>query len=214
MRNTDDQDGFATDATTEVSDDLDLLLAGSAPGVSRPTAERSEALVHLVTATRLQALRGPGRPRRVPRAAAFVGAGALVLAGAGAAAAVVHSHWQVPWADDAVAQLRFTVPSGAQCEAIIGGFSGPHDTVAAAERYVHSTDLASVVDLDAAYAQVRLASIDGSELPPTDENNDTRYRIAVSEAVYGAIAKEMGRQGLSVDGFQIQGDDHCAGDEQ
>lgn len=106
------------------------------------------------------------------------------------------------------------MPSGAECEEIIGGFTGSPDTVAAAERYVRSIDLASVVDFEAAYSKVQIASGDGSELPPADQLNDIRYRIAVGEAVYSAIASDLGREGFSIDGFQIEGEEHCTGDEQ
>ncbi len=195
-------------------EELDLLLARSAPAVSPPTAERTDELAGLVAATRLEVLSGPARVRRLPRAAAFAGVGALVLAGAGAGAAAAGWHWRSPWADHAVARLHFTVPSGAACEEIIGGFTGPPDTVRAAERYVGSVDLASVVDVEAAYSKVRITSSDGSELPPSDQVNDVRYRIGVTEGVYGAIASAVEREGLSTDRFQIEGEAHCAGDEQ
>ncbi len=94
------------------------------------------------------------------------------------------------------------------------GSLAPPDTVAAAERYVRSIDIASVVDLEAAYGQIQITSGDGSELPRQDRLNDIRYRIGAGEAVYHAIASELGREGFSVDGFQIEGEEHCAGDAQ
>jgi hypothetical protein len=104
------------------------------------------------------------------------------------------------------------VPSGAECEETIGGFTGPADTIAAAERYARGIDIASVVDLAAAYEQVQITSGDGSELPRHDRLNDIRCRIGAGEAVHHAIVSERRRQGLPVNGFRFEGEEHCAGD--
>lgn len=139
--------------------DLDTLLSECAPAISEHGPLRGAALEAMARDAR-------PTPRRVRRPLA-IGAGAFALLLAGGAAAGAAYDWHVPWQDDA-APFAFALPSGAECNGILGNVQGPADEVAATNAFLGRSNLLDVVDIDAGIAWLRAHPMpfqlaDGSE---------------------------------------------------
>lgn len=106
---------------------LDALLTAAAPVRTRRDAETAVAIDAMVDAARFDAA---SRRRGIARLAAIGAAGALLLSGAGAAVAVSSGYWS-PWAEQPDGFVRFTVPSGAECEIRYGDLDARRDVAAA-----------------------------------------------------------------------------------
>jgi len=70
------------------------------------------------------------------------------MLGFGGATAAAAFDWHSPWADDAAAEVTYTLPSGAVCTGIIGNFKGEDEAVAAAEAFMGQPTLIETLDID------------------------------------------------------------------
>ncbi|GIG53540.1 hypothetical protein [Demequina activiva] len=190
---------------------LDERLDSSAPATTAPTADRAEALRHLISAT------GPRRRTRL-RAGAAV-AGGLALLGVGSVAAADAWGWTSWWADDAVSEVTYTLPSGAVCEGILGNFRGAAEEVQAAEEFMAQPDLLDRVDVETHYADARAANYvaildDGIEVdagPGTPYwSADDRYAQAVGLATSDALHDHLRDVGV-LERLSYEAESRCPG---
>ena len=191
--------------------DLDTLLSASSPATSPDGPVREAALEAIARDSR------PSRGRRVRRPL-LAGAGALALVLAGGMAASAAFDWHVWWADEAAAEVTYTLPSGAVCTGIVGNVTGPPDAVAAANELLVRDDLFSIIDIDAAIADLRATPtmhtlpdgtiVDGG--PGTEYSTaDYEYEHAVDLAVSAALWDTLGEQGFALQGVSYEGVLNC-----
>ncbi len=192
---------------------LDALLDGSAPQVSAVTRERSTAMGALLDEVR------PVRPRRSWRTWAAFGGAALLL-GAGGVATAESRPWESWWADDAVTELSYTLPSGAVCTGILGNVYGPEESVEAAEEFLARPDLleilepaieAQVGDLVDAVRTAELADGQTVDAGPGTPywSDDVAYHDAVWDAAVDAMYAQLEEDGYEIDGLSISGEERC-----
>lgn len=100
----------------DTPDNLDMLLARSAPTPLRVDADLDRTMDQVAHDARAQAsAERPRSARRTPRLVAGVSLAVLLTGGAGAAAAAGGFEW-LPWAQEPDAAYVFTLPSGRECE--------------------------------------------------------------------------------------------------
>lgn len=197
--------------------DLDTLLSESAPLTSQDGPVRAAALEAMARDAR------PSRGRRVRRPL-LAGAGALALVFAGGMAASAAFDWHVPWANDAVAEVTYTLPSGELCPAIIGNLKGSPRAVEAAEELLGDPGFIATIDLDAAFAKYKQAAAEGEtyfegELvdggPGTQYWDEDREWVESSgAAIVSAVEMHLDELGLageleSFDSEYLCGDDQA-----
>lgn len=170
---------------------LDRLLDEAAPA-TRFNASRGRRRA-TIRAARREA--GMGRPR-VPRTAVAAGL-TLALLGGGTAAAFASPdlrEWFFSGVQDPYVTVQYTVPSGAVCTETSGDPIATDAAAADALRaWLASADVVSLVDIDAALAQIR--SYD--EYDQSQIGSDDEYRFAMSIAVVLAAREELQRQGFA-----------------
>ncbi|NYI42229.1 hypothetical protein [Demequina lutea] len=182
--------------------DLDTLLSECAPAISEHGPLRGAALEAMARDAR-------PTPRRVRRPLA-IGAGAFALLLAGGAAAGAAYDWHVPWQDDA-APFAFALPSGAECNGILGNVQGPADEVAATNAFLGRSNLLDVVDIDAGIAWLRAHPMpfqlaDGSEeimVPGSPHwTADFEYELGFQMAYQDAIRSNLAAQGYDMNSLE------------
>lgn len=136
-----------------VESPLDLALDASAPPTSSDTVQRAPALKALAREVPTQTSR-----RRHRKPLVLGGVIGVLMLGFGGAAAASAFDWHSPWADDAAAEVTYTLPSGAVCTGIIGNFKGEDEAVAAAEALMRQPKLIKTLDIDAALAEIAVHS--------------------------------------------------------
>lgn len=192
---------------------LDALLDASAPTITQRTAERDDALHAMVVVARPR--------RRVRPRAGMAIVGGISLAGLGGVAVAAGLGWTAWWADDAVNEFSYTVPSGVVCTQIIGNFRGDPEAVAAAEDFMAQPDLFQTLDIDQALADVRADTHmrelpDGSNVPAGPGtpywSEDRALTNAVSHASSTALIRELESRGLETDGFNWEAEQRCSGE--
>lgn len=192
--------------------ELEEMLNASAPTTTRRTDERADALRAMVSATR-------PRRRLRPRVGVAI-AGGIALLGVGGVAAAEGLGWTVPWADEAVNEVTYTLPSGAVCTGIYGGFWGGPLEVEAAEAVMSRPDLIETLDIDRHYdgqrAKHYTATLeDGSRVPAGPGtpywSDDEVYHRAVTLAASDAIWDEIDARGIESDILEWQSDSQCPG---
>lgn len=179
--------------------DLDTLLSESAPHTSEHEPRRTAALEAMARETSPRLSR---RGRRGLRVVVVSAIGAATL-GLGSVAAADALGWDAPWADDAAGEYTYTLPSGAQCSAIVGNVRGPDDAVAEANAFLERDDLLDRIDIDAAIAFLRAwpttydrddgTTVDagpGTEYWTSDFEYEQAMTRAVSEALWQHLADE------------------------
>lgn len=203
------------------TDPLDRLLEVSAPSVTPDSPALADQLHHMVPeASEPAAARRPSRPR--PSRTAIAGlTSALVVVGAGSAAA--GGVWS-PWAQDPDTTVTYTLPSGATCEMRLGDVQDADPAMTAAiQDYLADVDLESVIDVDAQISALRadrdvfVVADDGSMTPawygtPDYKSPDEEYNLAHSMAITEAVTDELERQGFDTPaGFSYAGEAQCPG---
>jgi len=190
-------------------EDLDELLDASSPPTTPITAEVAAEISRLRSVT----LPAPGRrgPRRWARPVGVTLAAVALLGGAASAAAAT-GLWTVPWAPAALTSFTYTLPSGAQCEQIIGNVTGSDPAQVEAVEYVYrSTDFDALLTDEAIAATItqrRAAgpglyqNADGSTAPSgygtTHYNADEEYSTAVYDIVVTAVYDELSSRGIEI----------------
>ncbi|WP_062135840.1 hypothetical protein [Demequina aestuarii] len=191
--------------------ELDAKLNASVPVTTHRTRERDDALRAMVAATR------PKRRLR-PRMGVAI-AGGIALVGAGGVAAADALGWTSWWADDAVNEVTYTLPSGAVCEGILGNFRGTSEEVEAAEEFMAQPDLFDSVDVETHYADARAANYvatldDGTEVdagPGTPYwSADDRYADAVGLATSVALHDHLRDLGV-LERLSYEAESRCPG---
>ncbi len=189
-------------------------LDASAPLTAEFTHERESALEALVTATK-----PASRRRRRARTGAVV-AGSALLVGLGGVAVAEEVGWTSWWADDAAAEVTYTLPSGLECTEIVGNFKGDPEAVALAEEFMARPDLMESIDPSARYQEAREANrvahlADGSTEPAGPGtiywSDDAEYRYALDVAVTEAMYAYMEEHGGDLDGLTSEGEISCPG---
>jgi len=206
------------DHTDNGDETLDALLLAAAPRVSTITEPVEDELARIsVDARNGSAEVRRGRTRK-SRAVAFGVACAVVLGGAGAAAASSQVDWG-PWdeAEEGEYILSFVVPSGAECLMSIDGIRASDPVlVEALESYLAGPDIKRDADVRAELVALRgdgdrwWVNADGSKVPawygtaryPTP---DEEYKWAFASAVTAAILAELHTQGYSDAQFSEDG---------
>jgi hypothetical protein len=200
--------------TSRYSDDpaLDALLDASSPPTPQGDAMTPAEARALVASALDQAAAAPRR-RPGRRRALVVGAAAVMgLAGIGAAAAAVTQIDWSGWASDPDVAYTFTLPSGATCEARIGGTIGAsNESVDQARAFFREHDVLAMVDVDAEIARMRAeedraviiddagTQVDASYGTAYYPSPDEEYQWAVSKVVGELFADELEWQGGALD---------------
>jgi hypothetical protein len=129
--------------------DLDDLLTHAAPRDIVVTPAIEDELARMTIAARTDHGRHSRGRRHLSRAATVGISTAIVLATAGAAAAAAFGPWYSGWAEDPVATITYTVPSGDTCERRIGAIAGadPDMRVAVQDFLPHPTSLTSSISM-------------------------------------------------------------------
>jgi len=184
-------------------DQLDELLARSAPRTTTATPELRDELTRMAVAS--VAERRPSGARRRLRVALGAGiATVAVLAGAGTAAATGLIEWG-PWAQDPDVVYAYTLPSGEACELRVT--FDDRATGEVARDVVANLDLAAEIDVARNIAMLRaMPSTGGDEFgnswdtgygtefyPGVDEEFDTAVGFAVTEV----IGEELNARGVA-----------------
>ncbi|WP_084106061.1 hypothetical protein [Demequina sp. NBRC 110056] len=177
--------------------ELDHALDASAPATSHRTAERDSALKELISSTRPR--------RRAGLRGAAIATGAAALLGLGGVTAAASLGWTSWWAEDAVNDITYTLPSGAECEGILGNFRGNADEVSAAEDFMAQPRLLERLDVEAEYDRALAATYvatldDGAEVdagPGTPYwSADRHYAMAVGHATSDALYEHLRELGV------------------
>jgi hypothetical protein len=184
-------------------DPLDRLLDEAAPRTRFDATGRARRTV-------IRAARRGARVRAPQATRAIVATGlTLALLGAGGAAAFASPDirdWFFSGVQDPYVTVHYTVPSGAVCTDTSGDPIANDPAAADALRtWLASADVMSLVDIDAALAQVR--SYD--EYDRSQIGSDDEYRFAMGIAVVLAARAELERQGFppgSIDMWKGEGE--------
>lgn len=198
---------------------LDQQLDTSAPSTSADTVERVAALQALARET------GPQPRSRRRRSVVISSIAGLLALGIGGAAAASAFNWHSPWADDAVAEITYALPSGAVCTGIIGNFKGDPDTVAAAEEFMSQPNLLEAIDADAEFEKKKASAdnygyyegVDNGEtllyMGPGSPywSDDQAYERAVLHAASNAITAQLDAKGVTEDGLEWESEQTCPG---
>ncbi|WP_409048711.1 hypothetical protein AB2L57_18275 (plasmid) [Microbacterium sp. HA-8] len=206
---------------------LDDLLSSSKPPVSALTPDIEDELARM-SVMALTDQRRPRGHRHISRAAAVGLCTALVLGGAGAAAAATLTGWPW-WKQEPPAPFSYTLPSGAVCETrLVGNIQGPSPEISTATlAYLASVDIFEVLDVDAELTKLRESGqdqpragstvLEGSRpnyfLEDAELSPDREYQFAVENAIIPAVVLELKRQGfeVSADQFSWQSATDCPG---
>lgn len=191
---------------------LDDLLDRSAPATRAATPADLAAMATL-------ARREVGSRRRRPRVALGVGIAAVLVGGAGIAAAndLVWSDW----VKEPVGSYSFTLPSGATCTSQHGDVEAADPAVAAAVEEFYRGDVMARADVDAALAELRsepwIAELeDGSTevLEPGSPHfsYDDEYKFAVRNAVGAAVVAHLAERGMPRGPYSALGETFCSND--
>lgn len=198
-------------------DDLDMLLDRSTPELSEPPGT-GLAVTELVAASRRTATRR--RPRR--RTAGVVVSSVLLVAGGTTAAAAKAGGWSLPWADDPLTSISYTLPSGRTCEQRIGDLRVADPRAQRiVQRWLARSPLMEILDVDAAIADLREGEStydpgDGSQIPvgygTPRYDADYEYAAALSNAAMTAVGERLAAEGFAehVD-VTWEGETHCSG---
>lgn len=229
-----------------MNDEKDSRLGDLMKGTERPTTV-SDDLVrsHIAVMARTIVVQSrPPRKRRTGIVAAIL-APALLLATAGAAYAVSTIDWGqfwfdspewAAWAEEPDAVFTYALPGGGTCEMRIGDVSYNPDpnrpadaeadprAEAAARDFLRTTDLAKVVDVDAAIATLRATDenwavgADGEPVPfganTGNYNADVEFNIAMKDAVGHAVIAHVESLGIPVTGLGFQSQEQCDGEQR
>lgn len=184
-------------------DSLDRLLEAAAP----PT--RFDASVHARRSVARAARRRAGAGAPGATRVAVVTGLTIALLGSGTAAAFANPDlrdWFFSGVQDPYVTVQYTVPSGAICTETSGDpIANSPEAADALRDWLASADVASLVDIKAALAQVR--SYD--EYDRSQIGSDDEYRFAMSIAVVLAARAELERQGFppgSIDMWKGEGE--------
>ncbi|MFT4230101.1 MAG: hypothetical protein QM602_07430 [Microbacterium sp.] len=178
---------------------LTALLERAAPATPFADAVDDDALLELVRVTRG---RNPRR-RATARAVAFGTIIALALGGAGIATARTLPAWEW-WAQAPDSTMRFTLPSGAECEhwlVVRGGADA--GTLATVQEYLRTTDLVALADVRSELARVVASDVvvqgeDGDTTVPAIEHDseDKLYFQAMTGAILNVVWDELEARGI------------------
>ncbi|GEP28237.1 hypothetical protein E3O11_16275 [Cryobacterium levicorallinum] len=171
------------DPSSSFRDDAlnDLLDRAAAPA-PLSALMTDAALQEATRAARFEAARDV--KSRLGRRLAISGVAlALVLGGTGVAAAVTNFEWP-SWAQQPDAAMQITLPSGAQCEYLIGNLQNADPEIMdAARAFFASAPVPTTAQVDA-----RVVAVHGETLAQTPEGDrDRRY----SSGVVGVMADEL-----------------------
>lgn len=177
------------------TDDIDRLLEMSDPA-GELTAEEQRSAAEMVERSTPVTMR-----RRSARPLAVGAMTALLLGGGGVAAAAVNGLWE-GWAqDDALASVRYELPSGVSCEWRIGNVQGaPHEV-----DDVIREALAGV-ELDDAEVAEGAESVGVFGDPLTD---DHAYETGISRAITLRIERALAGHELDGTWASIDGQGYC-----
>ncbi|WP_431836377.1 hypothetical protein [Cellulomonas sp. Y8] len=195
--------------------DLDVLLAASSPPTPAGDVLDQDAARAAVARARGWSRSGVRRLTGRRHALAVGSAVALGLAGVGAAAAT-QVDWR-GWEEDPDVAFTFTLPSGARCEARLGGTIGAdRDGVEQTRAFFREHDVLAEADVAGEIARMRadddrwLVLDDGSTVLATYgtahyPSPDQEYQLAVSVAVGDVYEEELARRGVAVAGGVYDG---------
>ena len=117
---------------------------------------------------------------------------ALVLGGTGVAAAVTNFQWPW-WAQQPDAAMQITLPSGAQCEYLIGNLQNADPEITdAARAFIASAPVPTTAQVDE-----RVVAVHGETLTQSPEGDrDRRYSLGVVGVMGDELDADLQRQGF------------------
>ncbi|MDY0914500.1 hypothetical protein [Rathayibacter festucae] len=138
------------------------------------------------------------------------GVATLLLFGGAATTAAATGLWQPPWwADEALTSFSYTLPSGAECNRLVGVVQGSDpESIAIVESFYRDTDIDALLAedaIDTAITQIRsedntFVTDDGSVEPAgwgtAHYSADQEYDSAVSRIVTNAVGAKLDAEGL------------------
>ncbi|PTL71240.1 hypothetical protein C1I63_18555 [Rathayibacter caricis DSM 15933] len=150
-----------------------------------------------------------GRRKRWARPV-VTGVATLLLFGGAATTAAATGLWQPPWwADEALTSFSYTLPSGAECNHLVGVVQGSDpESIAIVESFYRDTDIDALLNedaIDTAIAQIRseenmFVNDDGSKEPAgwgtAQYSADHEYDSAVSRILMNAVDAKLDAEGL------------------
>jgi len=178
---------------SETEENVDVLLRlASAPTPLSDAVDDATLRLMVASATR------PPKavtPRSLPRLAALGTVVAIVLGGAGTAAAATYTNWFSAFErPDTVS--RFTLPSGLSCEfrTIVRPGTGTPQEQEAVAQFLEGADVLALADVDAELARIEERDVvsqgpDGDVATPTTQlySQDRLYYDAVTGAISNVI---------------------------
>ena len=199
-------DPFSSSHDDALNDLLDRAAA-SAPLSALIT---DAALQEATRAARLEAARAV--KTRLGRRLAVTGVAlALVVGGTGVAAAVTNYEWPW-WAQQPDATMQITLPSGAQCEYLIGNLQNADPEITDAARgFIATAPVPTTSQVDE-----RVVAIHGETLAQSPEaDRDRRYTLGVWDVISEELNADLQQHGFDdTQGPEFEGVITCEGTNQ
>lgn len=211
------------------ADGLAQRLTDSAPGVTELTPALEDELARMSVAAQRETKPARSGRRILPRTAAVVVAGVLAFGGAGAAAAATGGWWTSWWAGDPDYEYYYPLPSGAQCEVLLGNITvtaGPPEVEGAIEEILSADDLVAADEIATEIARMRAdkdvwwVGTGGAKEPAwygTEHypSPDQEYSNAIGNVITAHVSRELRQHGFDTDqiGYSIEQENNCPGAE-
>ncbi|MDL5351061.1 hypothetical protein [Microbacterium sp. zg-YB36] len=220
------------DMDDPLDEDFEQVLQSAAPKTTTVSNRVEDELARMTVAARTDdALARRADRWNRPGVATGAIVGALLLTGAGVAAASAGTNWIFPWAETPAVEFSYTLPSGKTCESRIGGLSlSPEFESQETDilKYLAGLDVMDAIDIDEEIAAARsnrdvwMETDEGIDVPAwygTEyyPSPDREYSMAVQKALREVIFDELERRGLDPRGGQgllgLEAETKCPGAE-
>lgn len=187
---------------------VDRLLGGVVPARTTITPAIEDELARM-TVESGNTVKIADRPRRVKRVAAVGVTLAVLLGGAGAAAAATLGGWS-PWAEDPDGKYFYTAPTGELCEVRVGNIYASDPQIEELIKDAQGWDVvlddeaiaAEYADEERLHQEYEAAQIAlGKE--PVVQPDEVLYEIAIHRTIEKHVADQLAEQGIDLDDASI-----------